>query len=140
LSINWVQEVDMDVVIDTSALIAVIVGEPERNKIIDFTAGNTLIGPGSIPWEIGNAFSVMFKQERLTFEEAQKGLAIFESIPLRYVEPDFFNALKLSKNIKMYAYDAYFLDCAIRYKAPLLTLDQKLKAAAQNINVVTMEV
>ena len=130
----------MDLIIDTSALIAVIVGEPERNKIVEITAGNTLIGPGSIPWEIGNAFSAMFKQNRLSLDEAKKGLAIFESIPLRYVEPDFFNALKLSKQIKMYAYDAYFLDCAIRYKAPLLTLDQKLKAAAQNINVETLEV
>ena len=130
----------MDVVIDTSALIAVIVGEPERTKIVEFTTGNTLIGPGSIPWEIGNAFSAMFKQDRLTLDEAQKGLAIFESIPLRYVEPDFFNALKLSKKINMYAYDAYFLDCATRYKAPLLTLDRKLKAAAQNINVETLEV
>jgi len=46
----------MDVVIDTSALVAVIFGEPERNRIVDFTTGNTLIGPGSIPWEIGNAF------------------------------------------------------------------------------------
>jgi predicted nucleic acid-binding protein len=40
----------------------------------------------------------------------------------------------------MYAYDAYFLDCAIRYKTPLLTLDRKLKTAAQNLNVETMEV
>jgi len=130
----------MDIVIDTSALIAVIVGESERNRIIEFTTGNTLIGPGSIPWEIGTAFSAMFKQERLTLDEAQKGLAIFESIPLRYVEPDFFNVLKVSKNTNMYAYDAYFLDCARRHKAPLLTLDRKLKVAAQNINIEILEV
>ena len=129
----------MDIVIDTSALIAVIVGEPERNKIIELTTGNTLIGPGSIPWEIGNAFSSMFKQDRLTLDEAQKGLAIFTSIPLRYIEPDFVNTLKISKKTKN-AYDAYFLDCAIRYKAPLLTLDGKLKTTARNINVETMEV
>jgi len=130
----------MDIVIDTSALIAVIAGEPERNKIVELTTGNTLIGPGSIPWEIGNAFSAMFKQNKLTIDEAQKGLIIFDSIPLRYLKPDFVNALKISKQANMYAYDAYFLDCAIRYKAPLLTLDQKLKAAAQNLNVETMEV
>ena len=130
----------MDIVIDTSALIAVIVGEPERKKIVEFTTGNTLIGPGSIPWEIGNAFSAMFKEDRLTLDEAQKGLAIFASIPLRYIEPDFVNALKISKQAKIYAYDAYFLDCAIRHKAPLLTLDRKLKAFAQNLNVETMEV
>lgn len=55
----------MDIVIDTSALIAVIVDEPQRTKIIEITSGNTLIGPGSIPWEIGNAFSAMFKQKRV---------------------------------------------------------------------------
>jgi|WetSurSiteA1Bulk_404760.scaffolds.fasta_scaffold53535_1 predicted nucleic acid-binding protein len=130
----------MDVIIDTSALVAVIVGEPERNRIVEITRGNTLIGPGSIPWEIGNAFSAMFKQNRLTLKEAQKGLAIFQSIPIRYVEADFGNVLKLSKNTNMYAYDAYFLDCAVRRKAPLLTLDRNLKTAAQKINIEILEV
>ena len=82
----------------------------------------------------------MFKQDRLTIDEAQKGLVIFDSIPLRYIKPDFVNVLNLSKQINMYAYDAYFLDCAIRHRAPLLTLDRKLKAAAQSLNVETMEV
>jgi len=130
----------MDIVIDTSTLIAVIVGEPERKKIIEITKGNTLIGPGSIPWEIGNAFSAMFKRNRLTIEEAQKGLLIFNGIPLRYIEPDFVKVLHLSKQTEMYAYDAYFLDCAIRHKAPLLTLDKKLIVSAQHLNVETMEV
>jgi predicted nucleic acid-binding protein len=133
-------EVVMDIVIDTSALIAVIAGEPERKRIVEVTTGNTLIGPGSIPWEIGNAFSAMFKQDRLTLDEAQKGFAIFVNIPLRYIEPDFVNVLKISKETRMYAYDAYFLDCAIRLKAPLLTLDRKLLTAAKKINIATMEV
>jgi len=130
----------MDIVIDTSALIAVIVDEPERNTIIELTTGNMLIGPGSIPWEIGNAFSAMFKCQRLTLEEARKGLAIFEGIPLRYIKPDFTNAVTISKQTNMYAYDTYFIDCAIRQKAPLLTLDRKLKIAAQSLNIQTMEV
>jgi predicted nucleic acid-binding protein len=130
----------MDIVIDTSALVAVIVDEPERKRIIEVTSGNTLIGPGSIPWEIGNAFSAMFKQKRLTIEEAKKGLSIFKRIPLRYIEPDFVMALKLSQQANIYAYDAYFLDCAIRHKAPLLTLDRKLMTAAKKIHVESMEV
>ena len=40
----------------------------------------------------------------------------------------------------MYAYDAFFIDCAIRYKAPLLTLDKKLKAIANSLNLDTLEV
>jgi predicted nucleic acid-binding protein len=130
----------MEIIIDTSALLAVIVGEPERDIIVDITAGNSLIGPGSIPWEIGNAFSAMFKQKRLTIQEAEKGFAIFKSIPLRFVEPDFINSLKISKKTNTYAYDAYFLDCALRYNAPLLTLDKKLASMANEINIQTLEV
>ena len=130
----------MDIVIDTSAIIAVLVDEPERHKIIKITKGNTLIGPGSIPWEIGDAFSAMLKSKRLSIEEAERGLSIFKSIPIRYIEPDFVKAVKLSKQTNMYAYDAYFLDCAIRYKSPLLTLDKKFKKIAQNINIETMDI
>ena len=130
----------MEIVIDTSALISVIVGEPERKRIIEVTTGNTLIAPGSIQWEIGNAFSAMFKQKRLTLTEAEKGISIFKGIPIRYIDPDFIKALKISKQANIYAYDAYFLDCAIRYKAPLLTLDRKLMASASIFNIETLEV
>jgi predicted nucleic acid-binding protein len=130
----------VDIVIDTSALVSVIVGEPERQKIIEITSGNTLIGPGSIPWEIGNAFSAMFKQKRLSLAEAQKGIAIFNSIPIRFIETDFAAVLKISKQAGIYAYDAYFLDCAVKQKAPLLTLDRRLKASAHDLNIKTMEV
>lgn len=82
----------------------------------------------------------MFKQDRLTLEEAQKGLAIFEEIPLRYINVDYVNALKISKQSNLYAYDAYFLDCAMRNKSPLLTLDRKLISTAQNLKIKTMEV
>ena len=82
----------------------------------------------------------MFKQKRLTIQEAEKGIAIFKSIPLRYIEPDFINSLKISKKTDMYAYDAYFLDCALRYNAPLLTLDKKLEAMANKLNIQTLEV
>ncbi len=130
----------MELVIDTSALIAVIVAEPERDTIIEITKGNTLIGPGSIPWEIGNAFSAMFKQNRVSMKEADKGIRIFNTIPIRYIETDFSKILYLSKENNMYAYDAYFLDCAIRHKAPLLTLDKKLRIIAENLNIETLEV
>ena len=130
----------MEIVIDTSALIAVIVDEPERDIIVDITTGNNLIGPGSIPWEIGNAFSAMFKQKRLTIQEAEKGITIFKSIPIRYIEPDFINSLKISKKTNMYAYDAYFIDCAMRYNASLLTLDKKLYAIANKLKIQTLEV
>ncbi len=130
----------MDIVIDTSAIVAVIFNEPERKARIKKTTGQTLIGPGSISWEIGNAFSAMFRQGRLTLKEALRGLQIFEQIPLRYISTDFSNTLTIAKQAKIYAYDAYFLDCAIRYNTPLLTLDKQLIDVAKALNVAILEV
>ncbi len=129
----------MDIVIDTSALLAVIIAEPERDRIVELTSGHTLIGPGSIPWEVGNAFSAMLKQRRVTVQEAQRGLEIFQSIPLRYVEIDLSRSLAIARRVNMYAYDAYFLDCATQYAAPLLTLDNGLRRAAARIGVDLVE-
>jgi len=129
----------MDIVIDTSAIVAVIAGEPERNRIVELTAGNRLIGPGSIPWEVGNAFSAMLKQSRITLKEAHRGLAIFHDIPIRYVRIDHAQVLTLAHKTNMYAYDAYFMDCAIRHGAPLLTLDRKLLAAAKTLEIEILE-
>lgn len=130
----------MDIVIDTSALLAVIVAEPERDNIVKLTSGHSLIGPGSIPWEIGNAFSAMLKQKRLGLAEAQQGLKTFNAIPLRFVRVDLNNAVSIAYETKIYAYDAYFLDCSVRHAAPLLTLDRTLKRAAFKLGVKLMEV
>ena len=126
--------------VDTSALIAVIGNEASKDRIIEITANYSLYAPASVHWEIGNAFSAMFKQSKLKLEEAQKGLKIFESIPIQYIKPDFVNTMKISKQANIYAYDAYFLDCASRYKAPILTLDRKLRSVAQKIKVAIVEV
>lgn len=130
----------MDIVIDASALLAVIVGEPERDRIVERTTGHSLVGPGSIPWEIGNAFSSMLRQKRVGLTEAKRGLAIFESIAIRYIPVDLENALSLAQATGLYAYDAYFLDCAARHAAPLLTLDRSLQRAARKMGVHILEV
>ena len=130
----------MDIVIDTSALVAVIAGEPERDRIVNLTAGHTLISPGSIPWEIGNAFSAMLKKNRLTLDDAKTGLDIFEKIPIQFTKPDLGHSMAIAHQARIYAYDAYLLDCAIRHKAPLLTLDRKLMIAAKCLNVAIVEV
>lgn len=130
----------MDIVTDTSALLAVVAGEPERDRIVELTSGHTLIGPGAIPWEIGNAFSAMLKHHRLTLAEAQQGLRIFHTIPIRFVRVDMTNALSLADQTGMYVYDAYFLECAVRHAAPLLTLDHGLKCAAREVGVKLLEV
>ena len=59
-------------------------------------------------------------------------------IPLRLVEIDLFKALEISDKFNIYAYDAYFLECAKNYNSPLLTLDKRLMEVARltKLNII----
>ncbi|MEA1928535.1 MAG: type II toxin-antitoxin system VapC family toxin [Candidatus Auribacterota bacterium] len=130
----------MDVTTDTSVFIAVILNEPEKKSIINETAGHNLIGPGSIRWEITNAFSAMFKRGRISLKTAKKALKVFNVIPVRYIDVDFQHALKLSYDNNIYAYDAYFFDCALRHNTPILSLDNHMINRARKIGIDILEI
>jgi predicted nucleic acid-binding protein len=60
------------VVLDTSAIIAVITNEVHKPALIQLTAGTDLLAPSSLTAELGNAFSAMFKQRRISLEDANE--------------------------------------------------------------------
>ena len=128
------------VVIDTSALIAVITNEPSKDNLIRLTQNTDLIAPRSIHWEIGNAFSAMLKRNRITVDNAIQGIKTYQQIPIRLVEVELEETIKLATDLNIYAYDAYLVRCALKYKSLLLTLDQGLRHAAKSAHVQILEV
>ena len=128
------------IIIDTSALIATLLDEPEKKKLIKLTNNSTLLAPHSLNFEIGNAFSAMFKKNRILLEEAQKAIEIYKSIPIQFVNVDISKALKISHKSNIYAYDAYMIVAALLHNAPLLTLDELLKKIAIKNKVNILEV
>ena len=130
----------MLITIDTSALIAVIGNETTKPRIVRLTEGSSFCAPASVHWEIGNAFSAMFKRRQTTVELAKKALAIYQAIPVKYFEYPLEQALELSARLGIYAYDAYLVQCAIQTNSPLLTLDRRLRAAAEKMSVQTLEI
>lgn len=130
----------MYLTIDTSALIAVIGNEASKDKIIEITANYSLYAPASVHWEIGNAFSAMFKREKTDIELAKLALKAYQEIPIKFIDVPLAQALELSYSMKIYAYDAYLIQCAQQTSTPLLTLDRSLKAVAKNIGIHVLEV
>lgn len=130
----------MKFVVDASVIIAVIADEPEKEKLIEITKGADLLAPASIHWEIGNAFSAMIKKQRITLEQAQKAIEIYKKIPIRFTEVELEETLDIVSKYGIYAYDAYLVRCAIKYKSALITLDRKLVQVAQEMNVSVVEV
>jgi predicted nucleic acid-binding protein len=130
----------MEIVIDTSAVIAVILNEASKPILITQTVGAELFAPTSLHWEIANAFSAMLKRKRITLEQAQQAIDAYQQIPLRFIDVDLSHALALSAQLDIYAYDAYILACAIQQQCPMLTLDSGLVHAAQRIGIKVLEV
>lgn len=130
----------LNIIVDTSVLIAAVINETSKSAIVEATKGYSLYSPASVHWEIGNAFSAMFKQKRITLEKAEHAIRVYKTIPLRFVDIEIEEAIKTAKKLNIYAYDAYLVLCAIKYKAPLITLDKNLKRVALQENVEILEI
>ena len=59
-----------NIVIDTSAILAVLLAEPEKLAVVEATMGRVLCAPASLRWEVGNAAKAGVKRRRLTPERA----------------------------------------------------------------------
>lgn len=130
----------MQVVVDTSVLVAVILSETERPALLAATQGVDLVAPGSVHWEVGNALAALFKRRRLNLSQATVAIDAYEQIPLRLIDVDVSASLHVAAELGLYAYDAYVLTCARMQRAPLLTLDKELARAAHRAGVRLQEV
>lgn len=130
----------MNIVVDTSVIIAVIANEPEKPLLIEKTRSFELLAPLSLKWEIGNAFSAMIKRGRVTLVQAKAAFAIYTGLLIHTVNVDMEKVLEIVDEQKVYAYDAYMKACALSHICPLLTLDSGLAYAARSAGVVVEEV
>jgi predicted nucleic acid-binding protein len=130
----------MTLVVDASILLAVLMSEPERAKIIELTKGVDLIAPASVHWEIGNALSSMLKRGRMTLVQAESLLKNYEKIPIRFVEVSLHESIRISADRKIYAYDAFLIACARDQRCRLISLDKALLQASKDSGIQVVEV
>lgn len=128
------------VVIDASAVIAVVTNEEHKPALIRLTEGVELLSPASLPIEVGNAFSAMFKRRRISLAAARGAVETFQRIAIRLTPIDLGQALDLSHQLNIYAYDAYLVACGLQYRSPLLTVDGGLRDAARRAGVEVLEI
>jgi len=117
----------MKVLLDASAIMAVILNEPNRKTVITLTKNASLLSPEVISFEIGNALINLFKKQKITEEELLSAYRNYTAIPIERIKVDIEKALKIACKYKIYAYDAYYLEIAIRLKLPLITFDALMR-------------
>jgi predicted nucleic acid-binding protein len=130
----------IELVIDTSAVLAVLLREPERDGLIAATRGITLLAAPTLPWEVGNALVALIRRRRLTGRAAQQAWQHFQQIPVRLVDVDVGEAVEVAEALGLYAYDAYVLEAARTQRVPLLSLDRQLQRAATAKDILNVEV
>ena len=129
----------MKVIADTNTFIAVALNEPEKDMIIRLTEGYDLVAPEVLPFEIGNALTTMMKKNALKTDEVVFAWDMVQHIPVELRRIDIRAALNIATECNIYAYDAYFLECALNQRSPLLTLDRQMREIARKIGIQIME-
>jgi predicted nucleic acid-binding protein len=130
----------MNLVVDTSVLIAVMTSEPERVRLVQLTQGADLLAPASVHWEVGNALAAMSKRKRLDADQLRPVIRAYEKIPIRFVDVDLQGSLEIAASHDLYAYDAYVIACARENRCKLISLDKGLLHAARAVGVGLLEV
>jgi predicted nucleic acid-binding protein len=126
-------------VIDTSAILAVLLDEPEKQAVVEATAGRVVCAPASLRWEVGNAATAGVKRRRLTTERARQLVSDFEQVRIRELAIDILRAVDLGLELGIYAYDAYILEAARSSGFPLLALDGPIRRNAEKLGLSLVE-
>ena len=99
-----------------------------------------MAAPALILWEVANIHHVKRRRGLLTDSEARTGLEVFLSFPIeldaeRAPLPD---VLARAHGAGLSAYDAAYLELALRLGAPLATLDRSLTKAGLDGGLVVI--
>jgi predicted nucleic acid-binding protein len=87
--------------------------------------------------EVVNVLMVSYKRKRLSEEGQLICLKYFDELRIDpiYLDDDQRNLLSLCKKYNLTSYDASYLDLAIKFNAPIATLDSALQKAAIDAGV-----
>jgi len=129
----------MEIVADASAFLAVVLNESDRDWIIHNTTGRSIISPEVLPYEIGNALIAVKRKGRLNDREILRAFDLSQRIAVRLVSVNIRDAMKIALRFNIYAYDAYYLQCCLENKSPLISLDNRMCDIAGSLEIKVVE-
>ena len=126
----------MEILLDASAIIAVITDEPEAQMVINCTKNATIVSPNIISFEVANALTRMMRKNVIISENQLFTLIkSFKLIPIKMVNIDLEKALEIAWHYKIYAYDAFYLEVAKTLQLPFITFDNGMKKIGKELGL-----
>ncbi|MEP7118273.1 MAG: type II toxin-antitoxin system VapC family toxin [Acidobacteriota bacterium] len=123
----------MAVVVDASALAAMLFDEPEADEVRATLRGQALHAPALVHFELAH---VAWKKLRRTPSRAAAildALNVVPRLPLRSSTPDMVQVVALAAATGLTPYDASYLWLSKTLGLPLVTLDRALARAAESL-------
>ncbi|KKU92829.1 hypothetical protein A3E17_00960 [Candidatus Amesbacteria bacterium RIFCSPHIGHO2_12_FULL_48_14] len=119
----------MNLVVDASVVLAVLLGEKENSKVVlTLAKAESLLSPMIIFYEVLNGLKYGVTRKRLIKEEAGEAWEKFRELGIEMIEQEgeaeAIFELACDRNISVY--DAAYIVLAKKFKCQLLSLDKRL--------------
>ncbi len=114
--------------------------DADSKAMADAVAENGGIVPPLFRWEVQNALITAARRKRMTFENVASHLQSLDELALQVddvvLRSSFAAGLGLARRFELSAYDAAYLELAVRRSLPLMTRDAALKRAATELQIL----
>jgi predicted nucleic acid-binding protein len=118
-------------IIDSSAIGAVLFGEPEAERMIEWIAGESLVAPTLVDYEVANICWKKLRQHPEKRESLIEAYSLFPRMALNRRRVSFPDVLALAEAERLTVYDASYLWLSRSLGLELITLDGDLLTAAR---------
>ena len=118
-------------VVDASAIAAVLFAEPEAAPVVAMLRGARLLAPSLLHYELANACLIKCRRYPEQAAAILESFALLDQLPIDIEAPDWAALPALAQRHGLTAYDAAYLQLALRHGAVLVTLDARLMGAAE---------
>ena len=117
---------------------------PETDAILDVVKDQGAIVPGLWHLEVANVFLQARKKGRMKATDIQPRLELLAKLPIKIDNETYLRAfgdiVQIADKESLTAYDAAYLELAIRTKLPLATKDKELASAANRAGVKVLPI
>jgi predicted nucleic acid-binding protein len=117
-------------VVDTSALAALLFGEPEAEEVVGLLDGARLVAPSLLGFELANVCVIKCRRHPHQREALLAAFRLRDRFAIQEIAVDHAAALEIALTTGLTAYDASYLWLARLLGAELVTLDKELQQAA----------
>lgn len=123
------------VVVDASALAALLFGEPDAPSISAALEGYALAAPTLLRYELASVYLKKVRRYAARRSALTDMLRAYPLLAIDEVQPAANDIARLAEDTKSTAYDAAYLWLAQRLGAPIVTLDRRLAETARSLGL-----